>query len=363
MIRTLLLLLRKEFILFRNDPFLPKVSFIFPCMVILIIPLVTTMDVRHVGVAVVNRDHSRLSRDIMTDMTASQFFTVTTMDTYSEALESVKRGDTDVILELPQDFQKDLENGIAPAPHISANGVNGIKGTLGAQYVSRSVTGTISRFMGVTLQLPVTVDYLYNPTLEYRNNMIPALMIMLLVMICGFLPALNLVNEKETGTIEQMNVSPVRTWVFVLSKVMPYWLIGIIDLSLAMLIAALAYHLAPIGSLSAIYAAAILFVLIMSGIGIVIANRSERMSQSMLMMFFIVVIFVLMSGLFTPISSMPAWARAITYALPPRYFIEIMRSVYLKGTLMSELGIQYAALAAFALLTNVMGALTYSKRR
>ncbi len=360
--RTLLILLRKEFILFWNNRFLPKVAFIYPCMVILVIPLVTTMDVKHVGVVVVDSDNSRLSRSMMTDLASTSFFTVRTEVDYVAAINLVKRGECDVILEIPHDFQKSVDSGTPVAPHISANGVNGLKGSLGSRYVSQSVMRTVTAYKGMDLPELVTVQYLYNPTLEYRNNMIPALMIMLLVMLCGFLPALNLVGEKETGTIEQMNVTPVKTPVFVLSKVIPYWIIGLIDITLAMLIAVAVYGLAPAGSLAAIYLATILFVFVMSGLGIVIANMSDSMSQSMFLMFFVVVVFVLMSGLLTPISSMPDWAQAITYALPPRYYIDIMRSVYLKATPMSDLQFQYLALTAFATLTNTLAALTYRKQ-
>lgn len=360
--RILMVLLKKEFILFWNNKFIPKVAFIFPCMVILVIPLVTTMDVRHVGVAVVDDDNSRLSRDVTSDLSSNSFFTVTMFTSYETALRGVERGDCDVILEIPFGFQKSFGNGNPSMPHLSANGVNGIKGSLGSRYVSESVMQTLVRQSGDCVPLPVTVEYLYNPTLEYRNNMIPALMIMLLVMICGFLPALNLVGEKESGTIEQINVSPVSTKIFVLSKILPYCIIGLIDLSLAMLIAALVYGLCPAGAIINIYFAAVLFIFVISGLGVVIANYSSTMSQSMFLMFFIILIFVLMSGLLTPISSMPRWAQYITYVFPPRYFIEIMRSVYLKATGMSALSMQFLALGGFAILTNLLAAITYRKQ-
>ncbi|WP_300502515.1 ABC transporter permease [uncultured Duncaniella sp.] len=363
MMRTLFILLRKEFILFRKNKFLPKIAFIFPCMVILVIPLVATMDVKHVGVTIVSRDNSKLTSDIIADLEASPFFSVSLENTYDKALDHIEGGTTDVILEIPSDFQKNLETCDNTMPHIRANGVNGTKGTLGAKYVTESVMRTIAEFRGVDIPDTTTISYLYNPTLEYRNYMIPALMIMLLIMICGFLPALNLVSEKETGTIEQMNVTPVKTYIFVLSKVIPYWIIGIIDISLAMLIAFIIYGLTPAGSLLAIYLAALLFIFVMSGIGIIIANFSSKMSQSMFLMLFVVLLCVLMSGLLTPISSMPDWAQYSTYALPPRYFIEIMRSVYLKATAISDLEAQYAALLGFAIIINSMAALTYKKQR
>ncbi len=361
--RTLLILLRKEFALFFANKFLPKISFLYPCAVILIIPLVTTMDVRHVGVTVVDRDASPLARRVVSDMDASPFLSVTTAMSYAEAMERIKNGATDVILEIPDDFQSSIDAGVPSMPHISANGVNGLKGSLGSRYVSQSVMQTIMHYSEREMRETVSVQYLFNPTLEYRNNMIPALMIMLLIMICGFLPALNLISEKETGTIEQMNVTPVPAVSFMLSKMIPYWIIGIVDLSLAMLMAGLVYGLWPAGSLPAIYFAALLFVFVISGVGITIANFSDRMSQGMFVMFFIIMIFILMSGLLTPLSSMPQWAQYLTYVLPPRYFIDIMQSVYLKATPISALGINYLALALFALAINVAATLTYRKSR
>lgn len=359
--KTLLILLRKEFTLFFKNKFLPKLAFIFPCAVILIIPLVATMDVRHVGVTVVSRDNSPLTRRVVSDLESTSFFSVAAAPTYADALESVRRGHADVILEIPEGFQAGVDAGLAQLPHISANGVNGVKGSLGSRYVAQSVMQTLARYSGREVPERISVQYLFNPALEYRNNMIPALMIILLIMICGFLPTLNLIGEKEDGTIEQMNVTPVRPAVFVISKVMPYWLIGIVDVTLAMGIAALVYGLVPAGSLGAIYLAALLFVTVISGVGIVVANFSDRMSQGMFVMFFIVMTFILMSGLLTPITSMPQWAQYITYALPPRYFIDIMRSVYLKATPGAALLPEYAALAAFAVVINTLAALTYRK--
>ncbi len=217
--------------------------------------------------------------------------------------------------------------------------------------------------MGMSGEGKVTVNYLYNPTLNYRDFMIPALMIMLLIMLCGFLPALNLVSEKETGTIEQINVTPVRTSVFVLSKVIPYWIIGLVVIGIAMVLAKIVYGLWPAGSLWAIFLATAIFILVMSGIGILIANMSATMSQSMFLTFFVVLVFVLMSGLITPVSSMPHWAQTITCAIPPRYYIDIIRALYLKGTSVAGLAPQYLALTAFAIVLNVLATLTYAKKK
>lgn len=144
--------------------------------------------------------------------------------------------------------------------------------------------------------------------------MIPALMTMVLVMLCGFLPALNVVGEKETGTIEQINVTPVSRFTFTLSKLIPYWTIGFLVLNLCMGLAWLIYGITPVGSLLTIYLATLIFILVVSGLGLIISNHSATMQQAMFVMWFCMLVFILMSGLFTPISSMPTWAKCITYA-------------------------------------------------
>ena len=252
------------------------------------------------------------------------------------------------------------------AVSITANGVNALKGSLGSQYMVQTVMQTLAELRAekglAAGPDPIAVQNRYNPTLEYRFYMIPALMIMLLIMICGFLPALNLVGEKEKGTIEQINVTPVDRFTFTLAKLVPYWVIGLVLLAFAMLLAWVVYGLVPMGSFGAICLAAALFILTMSGIGVVIANNSDTMQQAMFVMFFFVMLFVLMSGLVTPVESMPGWAQWITRFLPPRYFVGIMRAVYLKGTTFAELWGDYAVLAVSASVFGLLAALTYRKR-
>ncbi len=365
--RTLFILLKKEFIQFRRNKFMPKMVMIFPIMAMLVIPLVTTMDVKNVNVAVVNLDKSETSRRIISDMQASSYLTLSFYaEVYDDALRAVEKGNADVILQIPVDYEKQLVSGNPPVMAISANGVNAMKGQLGAQYLSQSVTKTLKTLhaeQGIVLpEERVFIQNRYNPTLDYPIYMIPALMIILVIMICGFLPALNLVGEKETGTIEQINVSPVSRVTFTLSKLIPYWIIGLVVLTLAMIIAWLAYGLVPVGSVLTIYAATLLFSFVMSGLGVAIANCSSTMQQSMYVMFFFIIIFQLMSGLMTPIDSMPQWAQYITYVIPPRYFIEIMRSVYLKGTLLVELWQDFVMLAGLAAILCVIAMLTYKKQ-
>ena len=365
--KILKILLRKEVSLIRRNPIIPRLIIAMPVLVMLIIPLVATLDVKNVEVVVVDNDRTELSRRMVADMNASEYLSVTgCYFSYDEAFRQFENRKADAIVTIPQDYLKDLTNGKRPKLDLKSNGVNATKGTLGAQYATMSVAKTVSRWQaeqGIVLPLSESGTMnLYNPTLDFRNYMIPALMVVLLIIICGFLPTLNLVSEKESGTIEAMNVTPVGRFEFVLSKLIPYWVIGILVVTVGMLIGRLAYGLAPEGKVINIYLAAILFSLVMSGLGVFIANQSGTILQSIFMTFAFIIIFQLMSGLFTPIASMPQWAQYITYAIPPRYFIEIMRSVYLKGATVADLWRQYAALSGFALLFSLVAAMTYRKR-
>ena len=177
----------------------------------------------------------------------------------------------------------------------------------------------------------IKVVYNYNDTLNYYMFMIPALMAILVIMICGSMPALNMVGEKEMGTIEQINVSPVGRVTFTLSKLVLYWGIGLVVLTIAMIVAYAAYVIKPEGSFALICLSTLILSFVMSGLGVAIANTSSSIQQRVYVMFFFIVIFQLMSGLMMPVYSMPDWAQDIAAFVPPRYFIEIMRAVYLKG--------------------------------
>lgn len=359
-------LLRKEFTLMKRNPIIPKIIFAMPVMVMLVAPLITNLDVKSVGVAIVDNDHSQLSRRIVADMSASGSIIVASLcDTHTEAMYAIENGEADVLVTIPPDYSKNLGSSM-PKVDVEANGVNAMKGMIGAQYVTKSIVSTITSWLAENgIDMPQADFYVinrYNPTLDFRNYMIPALMVILLIIICGFLPALNLVSEKETGTIDAMNVSPVSRSVFILSKLIPFWLIGMLVITVGILIGWLVYGLVPMGSVWAIYLAAVLFSLVMSGFGVTVANYSSTMLQSIFVMFAVIMVFQLMSGLFTPIDSMPEWAQCVTYMIPPRYFIEIMRSVYLKGTTVAELAPQYLALAGFAIALFLMASISYKKQ-
>lgn len=363
--KVLFVMLRKEFRQFFRNAFLPKLCVMFPIVIMLVMPLVANMEVKHVGVVVVDNDHSQFSRKVESDIEASDWLSLyATATSYQEALEMVEKGLADVILEIPYGFDKSLIQGNPKTINISANSVNATKGTMGLQYLQQVIGNDLSQRMALmpTDMIKISTLNLFNPTLDYRHFMIPALMIMLIVMLCGFLPALNIVGEKEAGTIEQINVSPLSQLTFTLGKIVPYWIIGLVVITLSIIIARIVYGLAPHGGLLTIYTATMLFIIVMSSMAVIFANFSQNMQQVMFVMFFFVMVFILMSGLMTPIQSMPRWAQKVTYFIPPRYYVDIMRATYLRGASIADQLFSFSMLALYAAVFTLAAILTYKKQ-
>lgn len=347
-------LIEKEFKQILRDSFLPRLILLFPCMIILVMPWAATMEVEDVRVAVVDNDRSQTSGRLVRRIEASPYFRLTSVPaSYDKAIREVEHDRADLVLEIPRGFEKNQVTGQKTSVLVAANAVNGTRGALGSSYIQQ-------------IMMPgapdASIRYLFNPFLDYKVFMIPALMTMILVMLCGFLPALNIVGEKEKGTIEQMNVTPVSRFDFTLAKLLPYWLIGFIALTLCMLLAWLVYGLTPAGNVLSIYGATVIFIFVVSGLGLTISNYSATMQQAMFVMWFCMLVFILMSGLFTPIGSMPDWAQYITCINPLRYFMEIMRMVYLKGSTFTDILPQLLILTGFAVVLYTWAILSYRKQ-
>ncbi len=365
-------LLEKEFKQIARNPILPKLIFILPVVMLLIMPWAANQEVKNIHLSVVDNDHSTYSQRLVQKITSSGYFLLTDVSASNgEAMRSIESGKADIILELPPGFERDLIKAGSAEVMISANAVNGTKAGLGSSYLAsimRDFSGELQQELGQRsgkAAVPVIgiAGYnKFNPHLDYKVFMVPALMVMLLTLLVGFLPALNIVSEKEIGTIEQINVTPVPKRTFILAKLIPYWLIGFIVMSIGLGIAAGVYQLYPVGSLLTIYLYTSVYILVVSGLGLLISNYSNTMQQAMFLMFFFIIVLILMSGLFTPVSSMPGWAQAIAAFNPLKYFMQVMRAVYLKGSSIPELIPQLLALCGFAVALNGWAVLSYRKK-
>ncbi|MBQ7471306.1 MAG: ABC transporter permease [Prevotella sp.] len=353
-------LLQKEFLQIRRNSFMPKIIFIFPIMVMCVMPWVMTQEVKNIRVDVVDTDRSTRSQQLVHQIEASNYFIFNGQKaTYQDAMKDIETSKADIILEIRDG--KYL---------IAANAVNGTKGSIGSAYLSQIVT-SLSPHGGKTddvspLLSPHGVTgggllLLYNKSQNYKVFMIPALMGILMMMLCGFLPALNIVGEKEKGTIEQINVTPVSKWSFILAKLIPYWIIGMVVLTLCLVLSWLVYGITCQGPLLLVYLLAILLALFFSSFGLIVSNYSDTMQQAMLVMWFFVVCLMLLSGLFTPVRSMPDWAYLTTYINPMHYFADAIRTVFVRGGGFQAIAHQVAALAAIASLMAVWAVQSYKK--
>ena len=358
---TLKYLIQKEFLQIRRNSFMPKIIFIFPIMVMCVMPWVMNQEVKNIRVDVVDNDRSTLSQQLVHQIEASNYFIFNSQQsTYDAALKDIETSKADIILEIPQDFSRHLINGKQPQILIAANAVNGTKGSIGSAYLSQIVTASVAP-TAAAIQAKVNTLFLYNKGQNYKVFMIPALMGILMMMLCGFLPALNIVGEKEKGTIEQINVTPVSKWSFILAKLIPYWIIGLLVLTVCLLLSWLIYGITCQGPLVLVYLLAILLALFFSSFGLIVSNYSDTMQQAMLVMWFFVVCLMLLSGLFTPVRSMPDWAYMTTYINPMHYFADAIRTVFVRGGGFLAIAHQVLALAIIASVMSIWAVQSYKK--
>ena len=275
-------------------------------------------------------------------------------------MKEIEHAEADVVVVIPQHYSRDLINGRVPQVLIAANAVNGVKGTMGTAYLSQ-IVNTNANPNTTAIQSKISTLFLYNKHLDFKLYMIPALFAIVMMLMTGFLPALNIVGEKETGTIEQINVTPVSKWAFILAKLIPYWIIALFVITVCLLLAWSIYGITPNGPLWLIYLLAMLLALFFSSFGLIISNYSDTMQQAVFVMWFFVVILMLLSGLFTPTRSMPTWSFLTTYINPMCYFVEAVRTVFIRGGGIQSIWPQILALAAIALFMSVWAVKSYKK--
>ena len=272
----------------------------------------------------------------------------------------IEHSEADIAVVIPQNYSCDLTLGRMPQVLIAANAVNGTKGSIGSVYLSQVVSANALP-SAAAIQSKVATLYLYNKHLNFKLFMIPALFAIIMMLMTGFLPTLNIVNEKETGTIEQMNVTPVSKWTFILAKLVPYWLIAFFIITVCLVLAWAVYGITSVGSIALIYLLAMLLALFFSSFGLIISNYSDTMQQAIFVMWFFVVILLLLSGLFTPTRSMPSVPYLTTYVNPVSYFIEAMRTVFIRGGSFSSIAHQVLALSGIALFMGGWAIISYKK--
>ena len=355
-------LIQKEFLQIRRNSFLPRLIVIFPIMMMCVMPWVMNQEVKNIRVDVVDNDRSTLSRQLVHSIEASNYFIFNGQKpTYEAALKDIEKMDADVVMVIPQHFSRDIVRKRNPQVLIAANAVNGTKGSIGTSYLSQIITIKVSPSAEI-IQSEVSALFLYNKHLNYKVFMIPALFAIVMMLMCGFLPTLNIVGEKEAGTIEQINVTPVPKWAFILAKLIPYWVIALFVIVVCLVLSWLIYDITCQGPLWLVFVLSMLLALFWSSFGLVISNYSDTMQQAIFVMWFFVVCMLLLSGLFTPTRSMPHLAYLTTYINPMHYFVEAIRTVFVRGGDFRNVAHQIVALLAIGMIMGAWAVRSYKKR-
>ena len=324
-------------------------------------PWVMNMEVKNVLVDIVDNDRSTLSQQLVHEIEASKYFIFHGQQpTYAAALNNIEHSEAGIVMVIPQHYNRDITLGRMPQVLIAANAVNGTKGSMGAAYLSQIVYTNASP-SAAAIQSKISTLYLYNKHLNFKLFMIPALFAIVMMLMTGFLPTLNIVGEKEAGTIEQINVTPVSKWTFILAKLIPYWIIAFFVVTVCLLLSWGIYGIVPVGSIALVYLLAMLLALFFSSFGLIVSNYSDTMQQAIFVMWFFVVMLMLLSGLFTPTRSMPYAAYLTTYVNPVSYFIEAMRTVCIRGGDMRSISHQVLALLGIGLFMSVWAVQSYKK--
>lgn len=370
--RALRILLEKEFRQIFRNPAILRLMFMMPTIQLLVLPLAADYEVKHVNVCVVDYDHSSYSQRLVGKVTSTDYFRlVDYTDSYDKALRYLAKDQADVVLQIPVGFERSLVKEDETTVFMAVNAVNGVKAGLGSAYLR----GVINDFngevriewiqpQGMNAQPVIGVEAInwYNPLMNYKIFMVPGILVILVTMVGGFLSALNIVKEKEVGTIEQINVTPIRKYQFVLGKLIPFWVLGLIILTIGLVISWLAYGIVPVGSLITIYTFAAVYLLAVLGMGLGVSTLANTQQQAMLISFFLMMVFILLSGLYTSIDSMPYWAQVVTWFNPVTYFIEVMRMVMLKGSTLADIRMHILIVFCMAIVLNGFAVINYRKR-
>jgi len=288
-----------------------------------------------------------------------------------------------LVLQVPANFERDLLRKQQASLQLITNAIDGVKGGLGTAYAQAVIQDYNRQLIeeygnkfavGMTdfaakpsaspmlpSSINVTYAYWFNSELDYKTFMVPGILAILITLIGAFLSSMNIVREKELGTIEQINVTPIKKYQFIIGKLLPFWVIALFELAFGLLVAKLLYDIPFLGSIWTLFGFASIYLLLVLGIGLFVSTITETQQQAMFVSWFILLVFILMSGMFTAIENMPLWAQQISYANPVRYFMEVIRMVMLKGAGLADIKNHLLIMSVSAVGINALAIWNYRK--
>jgi ABC-2 type transport system permease protein len=353
-------LLQKEFRQIFRNPTILRMIIAIPTIQLLVLPWAADYEIKNINIAVVDHDHSSVTQKLVSTIGASGYFKLTSYgNSYDKAFLQIEKDQADLVREGSEKV------------FLAVNAINGTKANVGGAYLLSIINGFNSRLIMELVPpssfspnpvIDIVSNNRFNRLLNYQFFMVPGILVILVTLIGMFMCALNIVAEKEKGTIEQINVTPIKKHQFILGKLIPFWIIGNLVFSFGLfVIARNIYGIIPAGNVLVLYSFLAIYLVAILGIGLTISTYSSTQQQAMSVAFFIMMIFLLMSGLFTPVESMPVWAQWISNVNPVTYFIEVMRMVVMKGSGFRDLAKHFAIISSFAVGCNAWAIWSYRK--
>lgn len=364
-------IVKKELLqIFRNKQLLPLMT-IIPIVQIIVLSLAASYDIYNLKIAVWDMDRSNFSHKLQQKYVGSGFFELkSVINSQKEADDLLMKNKVDLILVVPQSFEKDIIQKSKTDVQIQINAMNNVKAGITNNYAV-GVVNDFARELKEELKLkpqilseskinPV-VNYWFNPTLNYKTIMVPGIIAEILSLIVMLLSALNIVREREIGTIEQLNVTPIKKHEFVLGKLIPFWIIGHFIFWIGILAGKIFYNIPIEGNLLLLELFVAVYLTVPLGFGLLISNLVDTQQQALFTCFFFIIIFILMCGLFTPLETMPKWAQWINVLNPIRYLVEVNRLILLKGSGINVIYPFVLAMLGYGIIINAVAIKTYKK--
>ncbi len=369
--RIISYIIKKEFRqIFRNKMMIP-IIFVMPIVQMLILVYAATFDMKNLTFSVLDNDHSQSSRQLTQKIAASPFFIFNGyIKNYQQAENQLISDHSDIVLIYQPKFEETLLRENKSEIQILINAINGTKAGIAHSYLRQIIAGynqqIISKYLKITSkisgQITTTNRFWYNPELNYKVYMIPGILGILITVIGMMLSGLNLVREKEIGTIDQINVTPIKKHQFIIGKLIPFLLIALFDLSLGLTIAKLLFDIPMLGSLATLFTISFVFLLSTLGLGLFISTIAHTQQQVIFIAYFMLIIFILMGGLFTPAESMPRWAQQLNWLNPIYFFMRSLRMILLKGSTLADLKTEFIALLTYGITILSLAIVMYRKR-
>jgi ABC-2 type transport system permease protein len=370
-VTRLLHLIRKELLELKQDPRLFGVVIIAPILQLTVLGYAATTDVKDIPLVVVDADRSAESRAIIHRFEASENFKIVGMLGSTDEIDPyLDRGDAWMALSIPADYGHRVSSSRSTALQVVADGTDSNSTTVALGYAQALIGGYVQELAAArspagsaTPLVQPEIRVWFNPKLISRDFMIPGIVALLLLVVTTNLSAMAIVREKEIGTLEQLNVTPLARWELIAGKLLPYALIGIIDVVLVLVVAIYWFEVPMRGSVALLFGMCLVYLLSTLGLGLFVSSISNTQQQAMMTtIFFFLMPMIYLSGFIFPIENMPGWIQPLTYLIPLRYFLVIVRGIFLKGIGLETLWPQALALFMWGSIVLALATFRSSKR-